>query len=475
MKALTDTFILANGIEIPCIGYGTWQTPSDGTTKECVKNAIACGYRHIDTAFAYGNEKEVGEGIRESGVKREEIFLTTKHIIYINENGDMIRYEGTSANIEVTSTGRIVVCSRPTSKIISISSGITAGMSSVFYLTEEGVLYAWGDNTGGALGGGVSDAYKPIYIMSGVAKVETSRGLDSGEGNPYSTAVLLTDGTLYTVGNNNYGQLGRSGTTSTLQKVEFSGIIKDVKVGQDFMLILDSTGQLWGVGNNSRGQLGATGYGGNVTSFQVVAKNVVSFAAGRRTTAYVNTRGDLYVLGDNRWNKTHTGSTDNMTTAKKIASNIKSVMGGEHSLLIIDSNNTLYYLGWKRFDTFQQSESQSDMPNGVMYKVLDNVKEAEMQDHHIIALTNDGDVYGYGLNSSGQMANGFISILGSAKKLYSGAVDIAAGSGFTSILLSDGKVITYGDNSLGQAGTGSTSSTAVNKAETTVGKFIEGK
>ena len=409
--------------------------------------------------------------IRATAKSGYEIFA----IIYINENGDMIRYEGTSANIEVTSTGRIVVCSRPTSKIISISSGITAGMSSVFYLTEEGVLYAWGDNTGGALGGGVSDAYKPIYIMSGVAKVETSRGLDSGEGNPYSTAVLLTDGTLYTVGNNNYGQLGRSGTTSTLQKVEFSGIIKDVKVGQDFMLILDSTGQLWGVGNNSRGQLGATGYGGNVTSFQVVAKNVASFAAGRRTTAYVNTRGDLYVLGDNRWNKTHTGSTDNMTTAKKIASNIKSVMGGEHSLLIIDSNNTLYYLGWKRFDTFQQTDSQADMPNGVMYKVLDNVKEAEMQDHHIIALTNDGDVYGYGLNSSGQMANGFISILGSAKKLYSGAVDIAAGSGFTSILLSDGKVITYGDNSLGQAGTGSTSSTAVNKAETTVGKFIEGK
>ena len=94
MKTLTDTFTLANGIEIPCIGYGTWKTPSDGTTKECVKNAIACGYRHIDTAFAYGNEKEVGEGIRESGVKREEIFLTTKH--WVTERG----YEKTIAAVE---------------------------------------------------------------------------------------------------------------------------------------------------------------------------------------------------------------------------------------------------------------------------------------------------------------------------------------------------------------------------------------
>lgn len=94
MKNLTDTFTLNNGIKIPCIGYGTWQTPSDGTTKECVKNAITCGYRHIDTAFAYGNEKEVGEGIKASGVKREDIFLTTKH--WVTDRG----YEKTIAAVE---------------------------------------------------------------------------------------------------------------------------------------------------------------------------------------------------------------------------------------------------------------------------------------------------------------------------------------------------------------------------------------
>ena len=397
-------------------------------------------------------------------------------IIYINNSGDMIRYNGTSANIEVNASGRILVCTRPTAanSILNTISGVTAGMSSVFYLTESGDLYAWGDNTGSALGGGTADAYSPMYIMSGVAKVETSRGLDSGENNPYTTAVLLKDGTLYTVGSNAYGQLGRSGNTAVLQKVDFSGTIIDVKVGQDFMLILDSQNQLWGVGNNSRGQLGATNYGGNASSFQLVAKSVNNFAAGRRNTAYVNSRGDLFVLGDNRWNKTHTGSTDNMTTPKKIASNIKSVMGGEHSLLIIDNNNTLYYLGWKRFDTFSQTESDPAMPNGVMYKVLDNVKEAEMQDHHIIALTNDGTVYGYGLNSSGQMANGSSNILGSAKRLVTGAVDIAAGSGFTTILMADGKIVTYGNNDKGQAGTGSVSAT-VQKAETKVESFITSK
>lgn len=95
MNRLTDTFNLGN-IAIPCIGYGTWQTPSDGTTRECVKNAIDAGYRHIDTAFAYGNEAEVGEGIRASGVKRNEIFLTTKH--WVTERG----YDKTIAAIETS-------------------------------------------------------------------------------------------------------------------------------------------------------------------------------------------------------------------------------------------------------------------------------------------------------------------------------------------------------------------------------------
>lgn len=93
MRSLTDTFSV-NGIKIPCIGYGTWQTPSDGTTKECVINAIKAGYRHIDTAFAYGNEKEVGEAIKASGVNREEIFLTTKH--WVSQRG----YEKTVAAVE---------------------------------------------------------------------------------------------------------------------------------------------------------------------------------------------------------------------------------------------------------------------------------------------------------------------------------------------------------------------------------------
>ena len=80
-KKFTDTITLANGVKMPCIGYGTWQTPDGDVARQCVSEAIRLGYRHIDTAAAYGNEESVGAGIREAGIAREDLFLTTKHWI----------------------------------------------------------------------------------------------------------------------------------------------------------------------------------------------------------------------------------------------------------------------------------------------------------------------------------------------------------------------------------------------------------
>lgn len=81
MKPLTsmnDPFLLTNGVAVPCLGFGTWQSPSGPIAAEAVRCALETGYRHIDTAAAYRNEASVGRGIRLSGVEREKIFLTTK-------------------------------------------------------------------------------------------------------------------------------------------------------------------------------------------------------------------------------------------------------------------------------------------------------------------------------------------------------------------------------------------------------------
>lgn len=96
MKNLKDTYILSNGVEIPCVGFGTWQTPNGEIAISSVEEALKVGYRHIDTAAIYGNEKSVGIAIKNSGVPRNEIFVTSK--LWNTEQG----YESTLKAFEKT-------------------------------------------------------------------------------------------------------------------------------------------------------------------------------------------------------------------------------------------------------------------------------------------------------------------------------------------------------------------------------------
>src|SRR5438552_14636592 len=72
------TRALADGNQIPLLGLGVWQVPNGPTTVDAVRWALELGYRHIDTAQVYGNEESVGRALRESGIPRDQVFITTK-------------------------------------------------------------------------------------------------------------------------------------------------------------------------------------------------------------------------------------------------------------------------------------------------------------------------------------------------------------------------------------------------------------
>ena len=77
LTSLTSDLKLSNGVTIPGLGYGTYQTPPEDAYR-AVTDALAVGYRHIDTAALYGNESGVGQAVKDSGLKREEVFITSK-------------------------------------------------------------------------------------------------------------------------------------------------------------------------------------------------------------------------------------------------------------------------------------------------------------------------------------------------------------------------------------------------------------
>ncbi|MFE5837469.1 aldo/keto reductase [Arthrobacter sp. NPDC056493] len=81
---MTQNITLNNGVEIPRIGFGVFQSAPEKTA-DAVETAIGAGYRHIDTAATYGNEREVGEGIRRAGIDRDDVFIETK--IWVSDYG----------------------------------------------------------------------------------------------------------------------------------------------------------------------------------------------------------------------------------------------------------------------------------------------------------------------------------------------------------------------------------------------------
>src|SRR3954447_14313327 len=81
----TPQVTLNNGVQMPILGFGVFQIPPE-QTEQAVTDALAAGYRHIDTAASYGNEEAVGRAIAASGIAREELFVTTK--LWIQANGE---------------------------------------------------------------------------------------------------------------------------------------------------------------------------------------------------------------------------------------------------------------------------------------------------------------------------------------------------------------------------------------------------
>lgn len=96
VQHISDTTVLANGVKMPWLGLGVYKAKEGGEVEEAVKAALRIGYRSIDTASFYENEEGVGRAVRESGIAREEIFITTK--VWNTEQG----YESTLAAFEAS-------------------------------------------------------------------------------------------------------------------------------------------------------------------------------------------------------------------------------------------------------------------------------------------------------------------------------------------------------------------------------------
>ena len=232
-----------------------------------------------------------------------------------------------------------------------------------------------------------------------------------------------------------------------------------MSLGYDHALLIMSDGTLYGIGNNTYCQLGDIGSDRSAKWIKL-AENVVSAAAGRRHTLYVTSDGSLYALGDNRWSKLSSSAPEMIKTPYKLASNARSVAAGEHSALYIDQNNVLYYMG---------TRAPSYISGGVtgkMNKLMENVRSVTMQESHALIITTDGKLYGWGDNSHNQIASGLTVDRVVPEIISEDCTAAGAGAGFSAYFRSDGTVVVSGDNTNGVAGKGAISNSVFNSVIT---------
>ena len=174
MATTIPTLTLNNGVEMPVLGLGVFQTPPEETIG-AVEAALAVGYRHIDTAAAYGNEREVGEGIRRSGLDRSDVFIETK--VWISDYGydeTLHAFEKSAAKLGVEQIDLLI----PHQPLPSEFARTIAAYKALETLLSEGKVRAIG----------VSN-FLPEYLESLLAQVEVVPAVNQIELHPYFTQV----------------------------------------------------------------------------------------------------------------------------------------------------------------------------------------------------------------------------------------------------------------------------------------------
>jgi alpha-tubulin suppressor-like RCC1 family protein len=282
--------------------------------------------------------------------------------------------------------------------------------------------------------------------------------LISVAGGGTHTHVVKSDGSLWSVGRNNYGQLGDGTTTDRTEfvKIEDTGVVA-VDAGENFSLYLKTDGSLWGIGINSNGQLGDGGLSANYSSaFEIQNTGVVNFSAGQHHSTFVKSDGSLWVMGDNAYGQLGDGTTTDRTSPIQIESGgvVRATAGARHTQYL-KSDGDLWAMGEN--GSGQLGDGTGTDSNVSVETLASSVSEFESGYYHNFFKKEDGSLWAMGGNWWGHLGDGTTSARTSPVQIYaSGISDFGIGKEHTYFLLEDGSLWTTGYNGHGQLGDGST-------------------
>ena len=364
---------------------------------------------------------------------------------------------------------------------------VVRGTSHTLALTADGKVYSWGYNAYGGLGNN-STANSPVPVaVTGALAGKTVTAIAAGS---YHSLALTSDGTVYSWGQNTYGQLGNNSTTQSNVPVAVTSTgalagktVTAIAAGYSHSLALTLDGEVYGWGNNANGQLGNGGTAQSnvpvaVTSTGALAgKTVTAIVAGYSHSLALTSDGTVYSWGQNTYgqlgNNSTTQSNVPVTATGALAGRmVTAIAAGQYHSLARTSDGKVYGWGYNYFGQLgNNSTANSSVPVTIPATsplASKTVTQIAAGSNHSLALTSEGAVYSWGYNTYGQLGDNttndsLVPIAVTATSALAGktVVTIAAGGHTSSVLASDGKVYSWGLNSSGQFGNNTTTNSSV--------------
>ncbi|AYB46111.1 S-layer homology domain-containing protein [Paenibacillus lautus] len=285
--------------------------------------------------------------------------------------------------------------------VIDIHSGVRSSMA----LRQDGTVWTWGANENGQLGiGTITNVNAPAQVpgLSGIKAISGGLG--------YHGMALSENGTVWTWGKNDNGELGNGTTIQQNAPVLVAGLsdVTAIAAGGYYSLALKSDGTVWAWGVNGGGELGD----GTTTDRHVPVQvsgltDVMAIAAGGSHSLAVKQDGTVWAWGNNAYGTLGDGTRLYRTRPVQVR-NLQHIVavagGGYHSLAVDQAGNV-----WSWGDNGQQqlglnSNASSLIP--VPVPGIEHVREISAGGFHSVAMKKDGTVWGWGLNSGGQLGDG---------------------------------------------------------------------
>jgi alpha-tubulin suppressor-like RCC1 family protein len=288
-------------------------------------------------------------------------------------------------------------------------TAIIGGESHNMALKSDGTVWCWGWNYFGQLGDGSTNWGYTTSVSTSAVKVSGLSSVAFLGGRGYHNLAVKTDGTIWAWGDNQSGQLG-NGLTNVLgtnTPVQVVGLTNPAAIsgGGFYSLALMSNGTLWSWGNNTYGQLGDGTTNNSSKPVPVVGlSNVVAISCGWIQALAVKSDGTAWTWGDNSLGELGDGTTNNSSIPVQVLglSNIVSVSGGDLSSLARRSDGTIWKWGRNAFGELGIGSFDSNAhPVAVQVPGLSNIVISAARDYHNICVKPDGTVWVWGDNRFG--------------------------------------------------------------------------